>query len=190
MLDGITSYYAPEGFRTVRHILLMFTDEEATELESLDTEMESAQTDADKAAVQAKIDEIHAAAIARTDVIYERLNAGEDFEVLLSEYNEDGGMDYGDPYYVSAESNMWVEEFTAGAMALENIGDVSAPVVTKFGVHIIKYVGDVTPGAVPFEEVETELRENLMTELLDAAYNTAISEWVNEFQPEYYFERL
>ena len=190
MMDGLANYYNPEGFRTVRHILLLFTDAETAELETLNAELEAAQTDADKAAVQAKIDAIHAGAVARTDVIYERLNAGEDFEVLLSEYNDDPGMDYGDPYYVSAESGMWVKEFAEGAMALENIGDVSEPVVSSYGIHIIKYVGDVTPGPVPFEEVEAELRETYMNELLDEAYNTAISEWIGEFHPEYHPERL
>ena len=64
-------------------------------------------------------------------------------------------------------------------MALENIGDVSQPVLTASGVHIVYYNSDVTAGAVPFETLSDALTENLLTTKQEDAFNAACTEWLN-----------
>ena len=56
-------------------------------------------------------------------------------------------------YPVSADSTNWVTEFRDAAMALENVGDVSEPVRSEYGIHIIKYVSDAVEGEVGLDAV-------------------------------------
>ena len=60
------------------------------------------------------------------------------------------------------------------AMALEKEGDVSEPVLTSYGIHLILHGGDLASGPVPLEAV----RENLEAAALDEARQAAYSEAV------------
>ena len=192
--SGTTVYYTPEGFRAVKHILLLPSEEAQTELDSLNSQLSTAETDEDKAEIQAQIDAIFAEMEPTVEEIYARIEAGEDFDALIEEYGQDPGMQSGDSaengYYVSADSTAWVQEFTDGAMSIPEIGGVSDPVRSSYGIHIIKYVGDVASGATDFADVETTLRETLLSTLTEEAYSAALTEWVEAVHPEYYPERV
>lgn len=192
--SGTTVYYTPEGFRAVKHILLLPSEEAQTELDSLNSQLSAAETDEDKAEIQAQIDAIFAEMEPTVEEIYARIEAGEDFDALIEEYGQDPGMQSGDSaengYYVSADSTAWVQEFTDGAMSIPEIGGVSDPVRSSYGIHIIKYVGDVASGATDFADVETTLRETLLSTLTEEAYSAALTEWVEAVHPEYYPERV
>ncbi len=118
------------------------------------------------------------------DEIYARIAAGEDFEALMEEYNEDPGMD-SEPaktngYYVSAESTAWVTAFRDGAMSIANVGEVSEPAISSYGVHIIRYMGDVTPGAVEYSSVSAQIEEDITAEMQAAAYTETVEIWVKD----------
>ena len=89
-------------------------------------------------------------------------------------------------YYVCADSTNWDENFTRGAMLLEKVGDISeTPVVGSSGIHIIRYESDVTPGAVPLDEVRDALTEaTLETKRLDH-FNAELTAWVEALNPQY-----
>jgi len=186
---GDIIYYTPEGFRTVKHILLLPTDEQQTELDALNAQLSAAATDEEKAAINEQIDAIFAAITERTAEIYARIDAGEDFDALLAEYGEDPGMTGENVYYVHANSGAWVQPFTDGAMAIAEVGGVSEPVRTSYGIHIIKYVDDLPAGAAEFAEVEQALREEMLTAKLEEAYRAALDSWVAERNPQYFYER-
>ncbi|HIS92048.1 MAG TPA: peptidylprolyl isomerase [Candidatus Alectryocaccomicrobium excrementavium] len=192
--NGTPVYYTPEGFRAVKHILLLPSEEAQAELDSLNSELSNAETDEEKAEIQAQIDEVFAGMDPTVEEIYARIEAGEDFDALIAEYGQDPGMQSGDSaqngYYVSADSTAWVQEFTDGAMSIPEIGGVSDPVRSSYGIHIIKYVGDVAPGATDFADVEAALRESLLATMTEEAYNAALDEWVEAVHPEYYPERV
>ena len=130
---------------------------------------------------------------AKTDEIYEKIAAGEDFDALIEEYGEDPGMQ-NEPsktagYYVSADSAKWDARFTAGAMALEQVGDVSAePVVSSSGVHIIRYESDVTGGAVALDEVHDALYEDTLSSMKTEHFNSELQSWVDALNPVYHME--
>ena len=183
-------YYIPEGFRAVYHILLLLDDADAGTLADLqgrqrEIGMEMDAEDADTAALGAElesideqIDELCAPLRERADEIYARLEAGENFFDLMDEYGEDPGMRE-EPYrtkgyYVSADSAMWVEEFRDAAMALEKEGDVSGPVLTSYGIHLIMHGGELASGAVPLEGVREALTETALTDAQQAAYSAAV----------------
>ena len=257
MTSGTLVTWMPEGYRTVKHILVIpdssvldpYT-EKKTELDTLTQELETlneellAATDDDAtaddgtaaddasasdatdsgavsetdtgtaddtvASLQAQIAEQEAAIAAAEeelaplaeacfadvqdtlDEIQARLDAGEDFQMLIDEYGEDPGMQ-NEPtatlgYYVCADSTTWDTAFRDAAMLLENVGDVSEPVLGMSGVHIIRYESDVTPGAVPLEDVRDELYDEALTTLREENYNALLEEWVAAINPVYHYD--
>lgn len=67
--------------------------------------------------------------------IYEKAKAGEDFDALIEEYGEDPGMSTYPAGYYFGKGEM-VEPFEDAVYALE-IGEISEPVRTTYGYHII-----------------------------------------------------
>ena len=85
---------------------------------------------------------------------------------------------------------MQVAEFTEAAMALVKVGDVSEPFKTSYGIHIVKYVSDVTEGAVPLDTVKDTLSAELLTQKQDDLYNTTVEQWVTEANAKTYLDRM
>ena len=120
----------------------------------------------------------------KIDEVTRRFADGESFDDLMAEFGEDPGMQ-SEPgkthgYVVSADSTMWEAAFTEHAMAIEKPGELSEAFLGSNGVHIIYYVGDVTPGATPFEDVKDELSASTLTTKQDEAYNEAYEIWKTE----------
>lgn len=89
-----------------------------------------------------------------------RLAKGEDFEALAKQYSLDGSKEFGgDLGYFTAEE--MVPEFSKTAFSLK-IGEVSKPVKTEFGWHVIKLEDRRTGGAQPFEDVKEAIRMVLL----------------------------
>lgn len=113
-------------------------------------------------------------------LIKEKLDAGEDFETLLAEYNTDPGMDseaYADGYLVG-EGAGYVDEFLNAALALENDGDVSDPVESDYGWHIIKRVSTESAHDVPYDDVKDALNEYLQANYKEQYYSDIVDGWV------------
>ncbi len=68
--------------------------------------------------------------------VQDKIKAGANFDDLIKEYGEDPGMEGSPEGYVFTEGEM-VAEFYEGTKAVE-IGAISEPVVTSYGMHIIK----------------------------------------------------
>lgn len=93
------------------------------------------------------------------DSIYQRIKAGDDFGVLAKTHSMDKG---------SAEKNgelPWfgagrmVPEFETAAFALKNIGDVSQPIKSAYGWHIIKLID--RKGMETFENTKDDLERKV-----------------------------
>ncbi len=174
---GYKLFYRPAGYRAVTHILL---DADAELLSAYQT---AADADAQDAAAKAVVESQQSV----IDEIYARLDAGEAFNALIPEYNIDGGMT-GDGikegYQIHAESTRYVPEFTAGAFSeeMQKIGDVSKPVVSQFGIHIIYYMDDVPAGPL---ELTEDVFEGLRQNLLDQAQEKLIRTWLDEYEVVY-----
>ena len=72
----------------------------------------------------------------RVDDVYNAIIAGEDFDEFMRIYSEDPGLESAPDGYEFGKGQM-VEEFEEAAYALE-VGEVSEPVETSFGYHIVK----------------------------------------------------
>lgn len=96
---------------------------------------------------------------AHADSVYQKALAGEDFAELAKQYSDDtitgrqGGVL---PYFSLGQM---VDPFEKAAYALKNVGDISEPVKTRFGFHILKLLGKKTETS--FEEIESRLYESM-----------------------------
>lgn len=81
-------------------------------------------------------------------------------------------------------------EFRDAAMALENVGDVSEPVRSEYGIHIIKYVSDAAEGEVGLDAVRDALESEVLAQKQDEAYTAAVEAWVEEADAKIYKDRL
>ena len=93
------------------------------------------------------------------DEIMAQYNAGIDFGTLLNKYSTDRTDKNlnGDGYPFHPDSPNWPQTFTDAARALEKPGDISEPVYTEQGVHILYYAGDVPAGEHVLTDDERKL---------------------------------
>ena len=172
-------------------------DEEALaayneQIAALEEQVASAQTTIDE--TQAKIDETTEAAFAEilplAQEVLAKAQAGEDFDALIETYGEDAGMT-AEPnksrgYLVCDGLSIYEQSFQDAAMALENVGDVSAELVkTSYGYHILQYASELAGGEVEYtEEIKTSIYDEMLKEAQDAAYEAAVTQWVSEAKVE------
>lgn len=103
-------------------------------------------------------EEVNAARI-KSDSIYQRAVSGDDFAELAKEYSSDsisgkrGGLL---PYFGLGEM---VEPFEEVAFAFENVGEISKPIQTRYGFHVLKFI-DRKP-EITFEEMKSHLYESM-----------------------------
>ncbi|WP_017728683.1 peptidylprolyl isomerase [Halalkalibacterium ligniniphilum] len=88
--------------------------------------------------------------------VLEKLEAGEDFAGLAEEYSTDPGSAANGGSLGFNARGVMVEEFDEAAFNLE-IGEISEPVQSQFGYHIIK----VTDKKDTYEELESKIQEVL-----------------------------
>jgi hypothetical protein len=104
-------------------------------------------------------------------VIIDKLKAGEDFGTLAKEYSKDTGSaaNGGDLGWFG--KGAMVAEFETAAFALEKPGDISAPVQSQFGYHIIQLIA----------KQDRPLAADKVTQAKD----TAFSDWLKSARDTY-----
>ena len=201
---GQTSYYQPEGYRGITHILLEVDEELLTTYQNLVAELEEQQEAEEEATTtdleegervtQEDVDAAYAAIIASVqptiDEINQKLADGVSFDDLIAEYGKDPGMqaepNKSEGYAVHMDSIIWDPAFVKAAFSVDNVGDVAEPVVGSYGVHIVKYHRDVPAGAVELtEELKASLRETLLADKEEELYSTTMNEWMTTAVIEY-----
>jgi peptidyl-prolyl cis-trans isomerase D len=106
-------------------------------------------------------EEDETAAQAKARAVLDRLKAGEDFAALASELSEDQGSKQAGGDLGFFERGQMVPPFEEAAFALEP-GNVSEPVRSPFGIHLIKVEEHRTALHRPFEEVREQLARDLL----------------------------
>ena len=101
-----------------------------------------------------------AAALAKIKSIKKELKEGADFDALAKKYSDDpASKNKGGDLGFFAKGDM-VPEFEKAAFAL-NVGQISEPVLTDFGYHIIKVEEKRAGKKASFDEVKNDLKEFL-----------------------------
>jgi peptidyl-prolyl cis-trans isomerase C len=100
---------------------------------------------------------------AEAKEVYSKAKAGEDFEVLAKKYSKDptAAQNMGDLGYFT-RSRM-VPQFADKAFSMKK-GEISEPVKTPFGYHIIKVVDKRDGKPVKFDEVKEQVRADFQNE--------------------------
>lgn len=165
-----------------REAALTAHQEAEAALTEAETKLKEAQETA-YAALQPRVEEVRAA-----------IAAGDDFDDLIETYGEDEGMKV-EPaktkgYVIGAQSTNYVDAFYEGAMSLAAVGDVSEPIRTEYGVHLIKYAEEIPEGAVPFDSVRAQLAADELAYRQDQVYQAAVEGWVKEADVKMYKNRM
>lgn len=112
--------------------------------------------------------------------VVKKIEQDEDFAELAKEYSTDTATkDNGGELGFFAKGDM-VKEFEEKAFGMEN-GDISEPVKTEYGYHIIKVTDKQEPKKAELEEVKDEIKDILLESKLESEYSV----WLNEKFEEY-----
>ncbi|MBQ3131651.1 MAG: peptidylprolyl isomerase [Clostridia bacterium] len=172
--DMYYSYYgnlrplqAPEGLYYVKHILIK--NAENADEEDKDRDYK-----------------------ALAQEVMDKVNAGEDFEALIAEYNEDQGMESNpEGYIIGADfEGVYDEAFQKAAAELKKEGDVSGLVEGSYGIHIIKRYGDVSTEPVALDEVKEDIKNLILSELQNELYTAKVAEWKESLDIVTYDKRV
>lgn len=131
-------------------------------------------------AAQVKASHILVEKKATATKIKKELDTGGDFAKLAKKYSTDTatkskGGDLG--YFTKSEM---VEEFATQAFNMKK-GDISDPIKTDYGYHIIKVTGTVDAKTAKYEDVKDKVKEAYIEAQISAQY----SSWLTEKMADY-----
>ncbi|MFO1089341.1 MAG: peptidylprolyl isomerase [Hyphomicrobiales bacterium] len=143
----------------------------ATKLRPLVTEDEVKKAYDQEAAkvkpeLRARARHILVATEKEAQAVIDRLNKGESFEEVAKQVSLDGSKDYGGDLGYFTASEM-VPEFSKAAFALKP-GQISKPVKTSYGWHVIKLIEFKEGGPQPYDQVKGAIRAVLLREKVQA----------------------
>ena len=167
-------------------------EEAAEEPEETPRTREEIQTDI--GVVGGSIEVLYSELLPTAQEVLDAYAAGTDLETLIEKYNGDPGMQ-NEPiatigYAVAEDSTYWDPSFTAGAMAIPEIGQFSEPIYGANGIYLIYYLADITPGAVPFEDISDAIADEALEDKISATYNDQVAAWVEEANVVYHLDRF
>ncbi|MES9992470.1 MAG: peptidylprolyl isomerase [Candidatus Thiodiazotropha sp.] len=86
----------------------------------------------------------------------------EKFEALVEELSDDPGSKKRKGSLGLSERDRFVPEFSKAAFALEKVGDISAPIKTRFGYHLIRVEEIVDEKLRSYDEVKSIAKEKAL----------------------------
>ncbi len=102
--------------------------------------------------------------------IYKKATAGEDFETLAKQFSEGPSKESGG-YLGTFEKSSMVKPFADAAFSMK-AGDISKPVKTQFGLHIIKVIAKVDASTQTLVQATEKIKSLLeQDELQNIAYD-------------------
>jgi len=95
-----------------------------------------------------------------------RLKAGEDFSKIAREVSEDPDVSRTGGQYVATANTGMAPELLEALFALP-IGQISDPIITRFGIYIARVRERLPAQKMPFEAVERDIREMLLAQMVE-----------------------
>ena len=158
-------------------------DQKAAQLEKLEAQAASLRDSAAKN-IMAKAQEVST-----------RAKAGESFDELVKEYNSDKGMEEpsfaASGYLVSEESTMYDATFLAAANQMSKQGEVSQPVQTQYGLHVLYLAYELDQEVeIPFENVKNVVAIKADSAAQEEVWVDQVEKWSKEIGVKKYKSRL
>jgi parvulin-like peptidyl-prolyl isomerase len=125
------------------------------------------------------------AAQKKADTIRARAAKGADFGDLARVYSDDDSKSNGGElgWFAPADIN---DSILAAVKPLKP-GEITAPIRTSHGIHIVKLEEHEVPGVVPLSEVKTEIR----AQLVDQQSSAQLEKWVeSDLVKQHYVETM
>ena len=195
-LSGEAIVWRPEGYRAVRDILIAF-DSEADSQRAAELLEQLEMIDEDEQALaetQQALDALFAPLEARAQEAQDKLAQGAAFTDLMGEYGCDEALKSeplrSEGYFVTDTSFVNSVEYVEGSMMLEQPGQVSSPLRSASGLHLVQYIGDVKAGEVPLSEAQDTVRAEALRRKQAEYYARQRDELLKEANVKYYPERL
>ena len=117
---------------------------------------------------------------ALADQLYAQLKGGANFATLAKKYSKDPGSAANGGKLTVAKGHT-VPEFDKAAFALKK-GELSQPIKTQYGYHIIQALSDIKPPQkTPLAKVEKSIKQNLE----DQQKRDAMTKWVQDKTKSY-----
>jgi len=114
-------------------------------------------------------DQDDAAALAKAEEIKAKLNDGAAFEALAKTDSDDIGSAQAGGNLGTVSTGMLSKPFDDAMLALKP-GEVSGPVRTEFGYHLIKVISETKSAMPSFDESRRSLEDNIVTRKVEAEY--------------------
>ena len=104
---------------------------------------------------------------AEANAIIEQLNAGGDFAAIAKEQSTDSGSRDNGGELGWAEPQRYVKPFSDAIVALNKGGRTEKPVKSDYGYHVIEVIDVRAAEFPPYEDVEEQLRKEMLTKSRD-----------------------
>jgi peptidyl-prolyl cis-trans isomerase SurA len=98
----------------------------------------------------------------RIDEIYARIQKGENWNELASQFSDDASTKYKGGELPEFKIGEVLPEIEQTAFGMRNAGEISAPIRSAFGWHILKLIDK--KGIPPFKELENNLKQEVTKE--------------------------
>ncbi len=186
MNSNLICTYVPEDTIAVKQVLIKFKDQDVAEVAKQLYSTDKAQA---MKLLEAQIEVLNPQMLE----IKTKLEAGEDIDKLIKDFGEDEGMTTGAAatigYLVGESTTTYLEEFKNAAMALKE-GQVSAPVATYYGLHVLKNIKTYKKGVIPFDGLKDSIKTALLPGNQQKKYEETIEQWKSEADIKYDRARL
>lgn len=178
--------YTPAGMKYVKNLLIKISDEDSKKISEL-------RTNSDTAGADAARDEALKSINTKAQEVYSKTKT-EDFDKLMETYGEDGGMKVEpaktEGYLIYSAKTDFDPTFLAAGMALTTDGQISEPIGTDFGYHIIKLVKTTQETTTPLSDVKDDINKEMIETKRTNAYETSITEWTEASDIKKYADKL
>jgi foldase protein PrsA len=120
-----------------------------------------------------------------------KIDAGADFATIAKESSKDTGTATkgGSLGFIPYNSTQYVAEFVEGFKNLKE-GEVSAPVKSQYGYHIIKATGLKAATVTPLDQVKDQIKSTLLQQKQGQVLNGKIEEWKTALKVKTYEDKL
>ena len=118
---------------------------------------------------------------ATANKVVEQLNAGEEFAILAAQYSTDSSSSENGGELGRFGRGAMENEFEDAAFGLE-VGEISKPVKTQEGFHIIKVTDKVEAKDAVYDDFKEKVYEDLMNQKMTEEYPTWLEEKKEEFR--------
>ena len=120
-----------------------------------------------------------------------KIDAGADFATLAKENSKDTGTATkgGSLGFIAYNSTQYVAEFVEGFKNLKE-GEVSAPVKSQYGYHLIKATGLKAATVTPLDQVKDQIKSTLLQQKQGSVFNGKVEEWKTALKVKTYDDQL